>query len=558
VGLLDDQVNFDDSRGKQLTRLETFSAWFVLQYGWQRYLAALAAGLLSAFAMAPFYFVSILFLTFPVFVWLMDGVYADGKTGWISAFKRQFLTGWWFGFGYFLLSFWWLGNAFLVEAEDFAWALPIAVIALPAGLAIFWGFGANLCRILWSDHWTRALAFALAFSAVEYLRGTLFTGLPWNAPGYSVMSMPIAMQSSALVGLYAMNFFTFVVCTLPLVAIASPRSLLPNRTVPIILSLLLIAGHLGYGAWRLNQYPTQYSDEINLRLMQPSIDQRTKFDIDKEAEIIDNYLELSAKPKPDGSDGLAGTDYVIWPESAFPFLLTERRDVLSSIGDLLPAGTKLITGALRAEPGAAGNPYGKVYNSIYVIADNGEIEEASDKTHLVPFGEYLPYQEMLEGIGLEQLTRLRGGFEAGAVRKVLASDTSHPFLPLICYEVVFPNQIQSESSVEPKWIVNLTNDGWFGFTPGPYQHFHQTLVRGVEEGLPVIRVANTGFSAVSDPMGRVLQKLSLGERDVIDTALPIGATKTLYSRVGNLPFGLAWLFVLLLVLWKTRSKHAFG
>jgi apolipoprotein N-acyltransferase len=258
---------------------------------------------------------------------------------------------------------------------------------------------------------------------------------------------------------------------------------------------------------------------------------------------------------------LEGTNYVIWPESAFPFLLTERRDVLSMIGEMLPEGTQLITGAMRAEPNAAGNIYGKVYNSVFVIDETGEIIEAADKTHLVPFGEYLPFQETLEAIGLRQLTQLRGGFEAGAERKLLLQQSEFPLLALICYEIIFSGSLfdQEDDLLEggessPKWIVNLTNDGWFGFTPGPYQHLRQSVLRAVEEGIPVIRVANTGISAVIDPYGRILMRTRLGMEAVIDSKLPRSSVPTIFTQFRHLGFYIILgLFFILALLTRRRA-----
>lgn len=531
-----------------MARLESLSARFVLLLGWNRYLAALAAGLLSALSMAPLDFSPILFLTIPVFVWILDGVYADGKNGWYAALKSPFLCGWWFGFGYFLMGLWWVGNAFLVEAEEFIWLLPFAVILLPAGLAVFWGIAALLSRLLWSDRWPRVFALVFSFALLEYLRSFVFTGLAWNALGYAAMPLPVFMQSASVVGLHGITAISLLVFAIPLTVLAMPIGLIVGRKMPLLLTVFLISLHLGYGAYKMTGNPTEYEPEVTLRLMQPNIDQKMKFDREQEAGIIQKYLKLSEATSSDGKS-LAGTDYLIWPESAFPFLLTERRDVLASIGSLLPNGTRLVTGAMRAEPGAAGNPYGNVYNSIFLIADNGEIVEAADKTHLVPFGEYLPFQATLEDLGFEQLTRLRGGFEAGAARKLLAQGSNHPILPLICYEIIFPSEVRQDfyrSSFAPKWIVNLTNDAWFGFTPGPYQHLRQSIVRGVELGLPVIRVANSGISVVTDASGRILKRLELGQDGIIDSALPKAAATTIYSSFGELPF-FGFLFFCLLV-----------
>lgn len=519
---------------------EKAAAVLVLLYGWRRLAVAFGAGLASALALPPLNIFAVMFLTVPVLIWIMDGVYADARRGLIAAIVTPFACGWSFGFGYFFAGMWWVGSAFLVEADVFVWLLPFAVILLPAGLAMFFGVAAIIARLFWSDHWLRCLAIAFAFSGMEYVRGFLLTGLPWNTLGYTAMPFTVTLQSGSVLGLHGVTLIALLVYSLPLVALATPASMGQSKRIPIMLAACIALTHLGYGAWRLSANPVEYTD-VTVRLMQPAIDQRDKFDPEQESGIMASYLALSAGT---GSrqPGLEEIDYLIWPESAFPFLLTERRDVLAAIGELLPENTRLVTGAMRAEPGAAGDPYGKVYNSVLLVESNGEIAEAADKTHLVPFGEYLPFQTMLESVGLEQLTRLRGGFEEGASRRLLARDSSHPLLPLICYEIIFPGEIRPQAgdaagdSVAPKWIVNLTNDAWFGFTPGPYQHLQQSLARTVEEGLPLARVANTGISVVSDPFGRIVERLDLGARGIVDSRLPAHTRPTIYSRYGDLPF----------------------
>ena len=539
-----------------MERIAKLAAWFVLLQGWQRLLTAFALGLASALAMPPLYLFPVLFFTFAGFAWIIDSAYSDARTGFFGQLRSAFAPGWWFGFGYFLAGLWWIGNAFLVEAEEFAWAMPFAVVLLPALLAVFWGFASVIARLFWSDHWGRVFALAAGFGAAEYLRGTLLTGFPWNAIGYAIMPHPVAMQSAAVLGVYGMNVVAVLVFTLPLVALSTTRGGKAWPKLPMALAVLLVAAQTGYGALRLATAP-QAAEGPTIRIMQPAINQRDKLAIGNELSVVETYLEVSATA-PGGEDGgLEGIDYLIWPESAFPFLLTEQPEVIAAIADLLPEGTTLVTGALRTEPGAAGNPQGHVYNSIYVIDSNGEILEAADKTHLVPFGEYLPFQNLLEAYGFEQLTRLKGGFEAGAQRTILLEDSGHPVLPLICYEIIFSGALRngvSTDAPQPSWIVNLTNDAWFGRTPGPYQHFHQARLRGIEEGLAVVRVANTGISAVSDAYGNLLGILPLGARGTTDAILPAVVTPTPFSRFGQrLLIGLLITCVAIALIARKRA-----
>lgn len=541
-----------------MERIAKLAAWFVLLHGWQRLLTAFALGLASALAMPPLYLFPVLFFTFAGFAWIIDSAYSDARTGFFGQLRSAFAPGWWFGFGYFLAGLWWIGNAFLVEAEDFAWAMPFAVILLPALLAIFWGFASVIARLFWSDHWGRVFALAAGFGAAEYLRGTLLTGFPWNAIGYAIMPHPVAMQAAAVLGVYGMGVVAVLVFTLPLVALSTTRGGKTWPRLPMVLAIILVAAQAGYGAFRLATVQ-QVAGGPTIRIMQPAIDQRDKLAVGNELSVVETYLKVSATA-PDGEKSeLEGIDYLIWPESAFPFLLTEQPEVIAAIADLLPEGTTLVTGALRTEPGAAGNPQGHVYNSIYVIDSNGEILEAADKTHLVPFGEYLPLQNLLETYGFEQLTKLKGGFEAGAQRAVLLQNSDHPVLPLICYEIIFSGALRngvSAAAPQPTWIVNLTNDAWFGRTPGPYQHFHQARLRGIEEGLAVVRVANTGISAVSDAYGNILSMIPLGARSTADATLPAAAAPTLFSRFGfRLFIGLLIACVAIALIARKRAAN---
>jgi apolipoprotein N-acyltransferase len=303
-----------------------------------------------------------------------------------------------------------------------------------------------------------------------------------------------------------------------------------------------------YGAARLEQPPSGTIEGVRLRLVQPSVPQREKWRPEKFREIFLDHLMLSLT-RPDGvRDDLAGISHVVWPEAAMPFLPLDHPEALRAIADVLPEGTTLLAGALRIEDDAS-SPFGRRgYNSLMVFGSDGSLSALYDKIHLVPFGEYLPLQGLLESLGLEQLTRWRGGFSAGASpRPLLTVPGLPPVGALICYEAIFPGAVV-QGQQRPQLLVNVTNDGWFGNTTGPQQHFHQARVRAVEEGLPLIRVANNGISAVIDPEGRLLGRLALNERGTIDTDVPHARAAPPYAHYGDLPFLLCWLALLVWLL----------
>jgi apolipoprotein N-acyltransferase len=528
-----------------MTVLRAFASHVLLAWGWRRALIALIAGALSALAMAPFNAWPVLFVTFPVAVWLIDGAGA-GRFGGVPAAA---LAGWWFGFGYFVAGLYWIGYAFLVDADTFAWLLPVAVMGLPALLALFTAFGFALARLIWTTDSWRILGFAGALTISEWLRGHVLTGFPWNAFGYA-LTEPLALaQTAALVGLWGLTFIALAV-------FASPAALIDDRAatrrpwLPLTLSVVVLVAMGGFGALRLAATPTRFVDKVKLRLMQPNLQQDVKFNYAAKQMVMDKYLSLSDRATGPHTSGVRDATILIWPESAFPFFLSREADAMARIADLLPQGTVLITGAVRPPDQPAGIPITRAYNSIYAIDHDGTILSVYDKLHLVPFGEYLPLQSLMERLGFVQLTKVRGGFIPGDRRRTMAIPHAPRMLPLICYEAIFPGDVVPRDD-RPGWIVNVTNDGWFGISTGPYQHLRQARLRAVEEGLPVVRAANTGISAVIDPVGRMVARLPLGVEGVLDSALPAAIPPTLYSRIQDTP---AWIAVALSVIAVVRRR----
>jgi apolipoprotein N-acyltransferase len=269
---------------------------------------------------------------------------------------------------------------------------------------------------------------------------------------------------------------------------------------------------------------------------------------------MSQYLELSDRSTGPQSGGVRDVTHLIWPESAFPFLLTREPDALAQIAALLPEGTVLITGAVRAPELPPDQKIEHAYNSVYVIDHDGTILSVYDKIHLVPFGEYLPFQNFLESLGLKQLTKLPGGFISGTRRRVMNVPRAPRMLPFICYEIIFPGEAMPAGEPRPGWLLNLTNDGWFGISTGPYQHLQQARMRSIEQGLPLVRAANTGVSAVIDPLGRIVKSLPLGTEGVMDASLPRRIDRTLYARIGDA--GIALVFgASLIIIIRRRAKR---
>jgi apolipoprotein N-acyltransferase len=530
-------------------KLRAVGLSIILSWGWKRAAIALVAGALSTLSMAPFNAWPVLFLTFPVVVWLIDGAGAGRWRGLPAAAW----TGWWFGLGYFVVGLYWIGEAFLVDADTFAWLMPFAVLGLPAYLAIFTAIGFALARLLWTRDATRILALAISLTAGEWLRSVVLTGFPWNTFGYA-LTEPLALaQTASLIGLWGMTFLAVAIFASPAVLIdGSSRGRKP-WIAPVAALVVLIAMGI-FGTVRLAHTPTRLVPKVKLRIMQPDLQQDVKFNYSAKAAVMQKYLTLSDRSSGPQSTGVRDVTVLIWPESAFPFFLTREADAMAQIAALLPKGSVLITGSVRAPDQPPGTRVTRAYNSIYVIDHDGGVLSVYDKLHLVPFGEYLPFQEWMEKLGLQQLTKVQGGFIPGTVRRSMEIPNAPRALPLICYEVIFPDTVASRDD-RPGWIINLTNDAWFGMSTGPYQHLQQARLRAIEQGLPIVRAANSGVSAVIDPLGRDVARLGLGIEGVLDSALPAAIPPTVYARTGDIPAAIMIAMALILVIRRRMTKR---
>ena len=493
------------------------------------------AGAISVLAFAPIHAWPVLFLSFGVLVWLLDGCHArHQELG--ARLKCAGAIGFWFGFGYFLTSLYWIAEAFLVEPWRHGWLTPFAMTFLAGGMALFYAAAAALAMLLWRRGAARVFALAIAIGLAEFARGHVLTGLPWNLVGYGLAATPSMMQLTALFGAYALSLLAVLLFASPFAIFAPEGSGLADRKGTAFLAAsLLLALALGavWGERRLARADSATTG-LKLRIVQANVDQANKWRPENSVEIFDDYLELTKSGG--GAPGLEGVALVIWPETAVPFLLADTPQALAAIGELLPEGTSLVVGSARlVERRDASGRLGsqRIYNSLLVLDDTAAIVGGYDKIHLVPFGEYLPFQDFMEGLGFMQLTGIRGGFSPGTGPRLLSIPGAPPASPLICYEIIFPDQV-TEAGKRPGWLLNVTNDAWFGTSAGPYQHFHQAELRAVEQGLPVVRAANTGISAIIDPYGRVVADLGLAQEGVIDGLLPKALPATPYVRWGRL------------------------
>ncbi|MBB3965621.1 apolipoprotein N-acyltransferase [Rhizobium metallidurans] len=493
--------------------MERIADKVILVWGYKRVMLAVLAGAFGVLALPPIGFFAAMFVSFTLLVWLIDGAASAPGSSLIGRLWPSFVTGWLFGFGYFVAGLWWLGQALMIESDEFAWALPLAILGLPAFLAIFYGVATALARVFWSDGVGRIAALAASFGLLEWTRSVILTGFPWNAIGYGMTPVPVMMQSAHIIGIMGITALSVFVFAAP--ALLGTKQ---GARTGIGLAVLLLAAHLGYGTYVLYGAPKPVAAPGTspvVRFVQPMIDQSDKMDSNGDrAAIFEKHLKLSAEAPKDGGKK---PDIIVWPETAIPFILTDNKDALTRIADTLDDNQVLLAGAVRAEDMGPGNPP-RYYNSIYVIDGRGQIIAAADKMHLVPFGEYMPFESLLSSFGIQNVVEMPGGFSPAASRQLLTLPSGLKLYPLICYEIIFPGEMTGDIA-SASAILNITNDAWFGSTPGPYQHFLQARVRAVETGLPLIRDANSGISAMISPRGEIIAGLGLNETGFFDATL---------------------------------------
>ena len=487
--------------------------------GWRRVGFGFAAGAVSALGFAPLNLFPVLLLGFAALLLLLDGANVSPHR-----LRAAFFSGWSFGFGQFLVGLHWIGYAFLVDSGAHLWQMPFALVFLTAGLALYSGMACVAAMYLWRRGVARILIFAIFYAATEWLRGHLFTGFPWNLQAYGWGASLAVMQSAGLFGAYGLSCLTIL--------LGASLADFPRRAP--MLMLALFAGFWGYGAWRLNANPVQAVPGVSVRLVQPDIPQREKYLRPLVARNWQRLIDLTHAPGPSSQKK---PTHIIWPEAAPSFILMRSPLALDQIA-LLTNGATLITGAERV--GAEGGALA-FFNSLYVFGQGGRLDGTYDKFHLVPFGEYVPFANLLARAGITKLTNGPSGFTAGDGPHVYAASGAPAMTPLICYEIIFPAAVTDHQS-RPQWFVNVTDDSWFGPWAGPHQHLLIARMRAIEEAVPVARAANTGVSAMIDATGRITASLGFDQMGVVDAPLPRALAPTPYARFGD------WIFALMLML----------
>jgi len=497
--------------------------------GWRRALAATLLGAAATLAMAPYHVVPLYAFGLIGLFWLLDG--ADRPL-------RAFWDGWCFGFGHFVAGLYWFAHALLTDAEKFAWLIPFANSVIPAVLAVFVGMS-TAATVAWGGvGWRRVLAFAASWTLAEWLRGWVLTGLPWNLAGYVWAFADPMIQTAAWGGIFALSFLTVA-------SLATPALLSLGRSGlrPVVAAAIALLVMWSGGVWRLPDGPAPIWDDIKFRLVQPDIAQHHKWSPSLREAHLRRHVDMTVAP------GWSDVTHVVWPEAAIPYFLDEEPDLVASLGRIVPEGGLLFAGVPRITPGR--RPPVELWNSIEAVSAAGRIVATYDKAHLVPFGEFVPFRRVLAPLGLTKIAHGMMDFSSGPGPRTIELPALPAVSPLVCYEAIFPAEAvasrRRSNDVRPAWLLVVTNDAWFGTSSGPYQHFAMTRLRAVEQGLPMLRAANTGISAFVDPYGRVVASLDLGRQGVLDGPLPRPlAAPTLYARTGDAPFLLLMVALVLL------------
>ena len=504
------------------------AARIALARGWRRAALAFFAGVAMALAQPPVSFPVVLFLAVPLLFQLVRGA---GRAG------AGFGIGWAAGAGYFATGLFWIIEPFMIDPERHGWMAPFALVGMAGGLALFWGTAFGLATLSRRQGPALAVILAALWTLAEYARSHVLTGFPWALVGYSWIDTPV-MQIVSVIGPHGLGFLTVLAAL-----VVGARPLAGSA-----LALAVVAGLWGFGIVRLERPLPERAEPLNVRLVQPNAAQELKWRPDMQQVFFDRLLASTRAV----SDPLP--DVTIWPEAAVPFVLGYADDLQAEAAAAADPGTALILGIRRLDATPEREEW---YNSLAVLRADGSAEVVYDKHLLVPFGEYIPGADVIARLGLPALTTLtRGGFSAGRGPHLVSARGLPPFLPLICYEAIFPHLMTAPEG-RAEWIVHVTNDGWFGEASGPWQHLAQARSRSIEQGLPMARAANTGISAMIGPRGEVTARLGLGEQGHINALLPATLPATIYSQYGDVP-ALAAILVIFALTYVKLYSGVFG
>lgn len=495
--------------------------------GYQKFLISLILGVFASYAMPPWGWLANFVFSIILLIWLINSA---------QKIKTAAAIGFFFGFGFFAWSLLWINNALILYAQN------LALLAIPFTIAIgIWG-GA-FCAIiaafsfLFPKGIPRILAFAAIWTLMEWVRSWFLTGFPWNLTPSVWEKSDSVLQIISVIGPYGLSLIT--------ITLFASCSLIdkPNKTsLAFIASCFVFFAAISFwGNSRLHNASLETIENLKVRIVQPSLPQKLKWEKNRAMLNLEAYLDLTTK-------NLDGITHVIWGETATPYPLFQDTYTRLKIARKLPDDLVLITGVVRPEKN---NNLLTLYNSALVMTGNGNIVAGYDKSHLVPFGEYIPFRKILP---FNKITPGQTDFSPGNGPETIVIPNAPPVGISICYEIIFPSNVVDKNN-RPKWLINLTNDGWYGISSGPFQHFFAARLRAIEEGIPVIRVANSGISGVINAYGTVLDAIPLNTASYLDTLIPKTTILTLYAKYGNfIPCSLCLFWILIAIIVAKGKK----
>jgi apolipoprotein N-acyltransferase len=495
---------------------------------WQASVVCFLSGTATALAFAPQSAWVAIFFTLPLFYLMIESA---------AARRHALLRGFSFGYGFFMTGTYWIAYALTVDSAKFGWLVPFSILGLSAVMALWFALFGWLVWWRRSGNWlSDMLTFAVLWVVVEYLRSLGIFGFPWNLMGYIALPMGLA-QPAAWMGVYGLSLMMVLAGLMPLAWLKHQPG---ERTATIYSAAVLLVLIAAY-AYGMARMPTgnEPSSNVRVRIVQPNIPQSEKWTQAGRLKSLQLHAQLSHM----ASDA-PPADIIIWSETAMPFTLYPDSPWPSRLGTLLSPNTTLLTGVVEADDSKRGDI--QVTNSVVAINADGVKAASYDKHQLVPFGEFVPLRHLLP---LDKITPGDTDFSRGQGPQTITIAGVPAFSPLVCYEIIFP-WLAVNKADRPDWILNVTNDAWYGDSPGPYQHFAMSRMRAIEQGLPLVRAANTGISAVIDSYGQVVRKLPLNQRGIIDQQLPKPLAPTYYARHGES----ISIFLLLLLLIFTQWR----
>jgi apolipoprotein N-acyltransferase len=505
--------------------------------GWRRNAMAFIFGILATLTLAPFVFFPLLIFSFTGLICLMNGT---------SSRKRAFWDGWWWGWGFFISGMYWLNIALIMGISEFWWMIPEALFGLTGCAAVYSGLACWITAVVQAKGLSRLVVFSVALTGMEYLRGGVISDFPWNLIGYSFGFSDAALQLASVIGIYGLTWFAAL--------LGVSFAAFGDRTIPIKRSTAFVTVvwamftvSLGFGEWRLHQdmrisESERYVEGVTLRLVQANISESRRLNAKDWKDIVREQARLTR------SAGEENITHIIWPETAIPFVVVQDKPLAPGSLEGMPDGKILIAGGDHWKDG-------RVWNSVFAFNHDGHLLSVFDQKRLVPWGEFIPLHNLIPWTWVKPIVG-RMDFSIGTGPRTLNLPGLPPFAPMVCYEVLFPD-LASVPEYPPQWLLAITNDGWFGISTGPYQHFEMARLRAIEQGLPLIIDGNTGLSASIDPFGRVLASLGLGKTGILDVKLPKPiAGGTIYGRYGEWFLYAVLAVAALLMAWGGRSECA--